>query len=406
VQTSTGAAVYENSVVYVLVHTLLAIYLAVFLVVGTLVFKANDTKPFLDTIAAIPKSVLSLCLTLWLGFRLYLLSKYGLASFNLLAVRELTDASYVDIGINTLLWYIALGSFLSFVIKASLDLRTLWNLFLVVLSSAFFIFAVVFNEMGSARRFLIQLLFLVTLVLLSKQQRLLPQPKTILTTMLFALMLFGLAEYFQQIRENHLNLPEIIPLMNQGEFIEAAVLYLTPTLESENALATLDNIQIRFGPFQVLYEITVRQVDRWAMTYGAVVIQSVLNVTPSLAVTNKEYVNADHIIAEAFDLEDVDLPTGILASLQSDFSFFGFLVAPLVIALLLRLYGKGINKTDNHILQIVFLSAAGLTASYVEEVPDAIFTNAREVCVFITIVFVFRKLASLARLGQMNAVRA
>jgi hypothetical protein len=387
IQVSIQVVVYKDNLVYLLVHVLLFLYLSLLLMVGTLAFERGDGKNFVYAIEGIPARIVFFCLSMWISFRMYLLFKYGLASFNLLATRDLIDADYTETAISTLLWYLAFGSFLTVVAKMVLNWRTLLNPWLVLPASVFFIFAVVFNELGSARRFLLLLVCLLTLVMHTRQQRILPSHRTVLVAVFCSILVLGIAEYFQQIRHNHENLPEIIPLMNQGEFVEAARLYLTPSVETGNDLATTDNLEIRTGPFQVLFAMTSSQIENATSTHGAVLGQSIINAIPSFFMSNKDYVNADQIIADAFELEDTDLPTGILASFQSDLGFFGYMAAPILFVLLLRTYGKAVVASENFMLRIVFLSVAVLTSSYLEDVPDALLSNARDVAMLILIIF-------------------
>jgi hypothetical protein len=213
-----------------------------------------------------------------------------------------------------------------------------------------------------------------------------------------SILFLGIAEYFQQIRHNHEILPDIIPLMNQGEFVEAARLYLTPTVEPANDVTISDNL--RTGPFEVLFAMTFSQIENETSTNGAVLAQSITNAVPSSLMRNKEYINADQIIADAFELEDTDLPTGILASFQSDLGFFGYLGAPILVVLLLRIYGKAVVHSENCMVRIVFLSVAVLTASYLEDVPDALLSNARDVAMLIVIIFLFGTLKHFSLNGR------
>jgi hypothetical protein len=393
----TEAAVYYDSLIYFLLHLLLLIYLTVFLLLS---INRLPSQEFFRTIRDLPIGSLAGCLWAWLAVRIWLLFTYGMASFNLLAVRDLIEASYIDTALNVFMGIIALGAFLAVVVKLGLQQRSVLHPWVIVPASVFFLFACLFNELGSARRFLLLLFFLLVLTVMSQQRNLWPTPKTILSGVLSAMVLFGMSEYYQQIRHNAENLPEVIPLINQGDIssiMEAAAIYFTPATENDNALATIDNLEIRFGPMQSLYDLTAYQVEHLKTTHGAVLAQALINAMPSFLLRNKDYVNTDHVIAEAFEMEDTDLPTGILACLQSEVAWFAYFISPALILLLIRVYSAALVKTYSIILRIVFLCMGGLTASYLEEVPDGILGNLRDVALFVVVVFALRVAAQFVR---------
>jgi hypothetical protein len=409
ISTLMGVVTYEDTLTYLLVHVLLLTYFSVFLLCSVLVLPANGTETFLAAIQKLSTSSLLICISLWLSFRIHLLFKYGVGSFNLLAMRDFVGATYFEASLITFLWHVALGAFLAYVVKIGIEFRNILNPWLLLPNGAFFIFACLFNEIQSARRFLVLLCFLLGLVILYSQRDRLPSLRTIVIVTLLGIMTLGMAEYFMKIRKNAADNPEIVSLMSQGDvasIVEAGLQYLTPTDESSESFATADNLQERTSPFQTLYAITERQLLHLTVTKGDLATQSVLNVIPSAFAPYKETINGDHIIAEAFDLPDIDLATGILASMQSEISFLGYLVTPLIMALIIRLYSNGIVRTSSPSLRIVFLSYCVLTASYVEDLPDAILENFRDATVLIVVVIVFSYFIKVIRQAAKYFVRS
>ncbi len=404
VSTWVNDASYEADI-YLLVHLLLFTYLSIYLVLVRVFSNPSDSDRLFFSIRAISTKTLVVCMSLWLFFRIYLLLKYGVASFQLLAVRQDVDASYLEASLNTLLLYLALGAFFAFVVRAGSDLRSVLNPMTALLSASVFVFVCLFSELLSSRRFMLSILILLGLVLIYRQKESVPRPRILLVVGLLGLMTVGMAEFYQQIRFN-LYEAEFIALVSQSDLLsigQAILLYFTtaPTVQHTivpvDSFATLENLQERFSPFQVLYVITARQVSELTVTGGALVAQSFHNVIPAIFLSEKENINADHIIAEVFDLEDTDLPTGILVSLQSELAWLAFLVTPVLMFLLIWMYKRLLVVTRSRTLQLVCLGLSVLTASYIEALLDAVLVNLRDLLVLIVILTLVRAIGVLLK---------
>jgi hypothetical protein len=184
-------------------------------------------------------------------------------------------------------------------------------------------------------------------------------------------------EYYQHIRVNGTD-PQVIKLFAEGDIVEGVVAYMTLP-EEDDAGVTYRNLQERPGPFEILYAITQQQVDTRRMTWGAATRQSFINVIPSAVFPEKETVNVDVILAQAFDWEVIDLPIGVLAMFQSDWSWAAYLVTPVLLAFLIQGYSMLLLWSESYLVRLLFLAVCILTTTYVEEVFDAILINARDI---------------------------
>src|SRR6185503_18578898 len=107
----------NDSSIYIFVHLLLLVYLAIYLLFAAIWSSPSETDTLFASIRSLTTKTLALSMLPWLIFRIYLLAKYGAASFQLLALRQEVDASYLETSLNTLLLYPALGAFFAYVIK-------------------------------------------------------------------------------------------------------------------------------------------------------------------------------------------------------------------------------------------------------------------------------------------------
>ena len=207
-----------------------------------------------------------------------------------------------------------------------------------------------------------------------------------------------MAEFYQQIRFNLFE-PEFLSLVNEGDIFNiprAVFVYFTlepsvqHTVVSVESFATVENLAERFSPFQVMYAISERQIANFITTNGQIVLQSFYNVIPSAFLPLKETKNADEFIAQAYDLEDTDLPTGILASFQSDTSWAAFVLTPLLMVVLIAGYKKLLLISQDSLSKLVLLGLCILTATYIEALFDAVLVNLRDLMVLLAFSMMLR----------------
>lgn len=382
VSTWTLDARYDTTT-YLLVHTLVLFYLVVVLASGVLL-----KRSVIGAIESIPNRAINVCVGLWLAFRLYLLSKYGVASFNLLAFREDVGASYWEAALISMLWYLAFGALLAFVVKAAIRPRILFTL-QVLPAVAVLIFAVLFNEVAGARRLLFVLLALGGLVAIYHHGF---RWKPLFLSVIACIPLVAAAEYYQRIRTNIVD-EQVVEAIQDGNWITALRQYIG----GEQSSSTLENLQERFSPFKVLYVITEQQLDRGTTTNGRLIAQSFENVAPALLAPNKEVRNADEQLAEAFDaLPRTDLPSGTLAMLQSDMHFLAYLISPLFITFLIWAYSR-LMLTDSPTLRIAFLGLAIGAAQSIEHLMDSLLVSARDAIVLVAFIWIARSMHVVLR---------
>jgi hypothetical protein len=78
--------------IYILVHLLLLAYLTIYLWFASILSSPSETDSLFSSIRSLTPTTLALSMIPWLVFRIYLLIKYGAASFQLLALRQEVDA--------------------------------------------------------------------------------------------------------------------------------------------------------------------------------------------------------------------------------------------------------------------------------------------------------------------------
>jgi hypothetical protein len=378
--------------IYLLVQTLLTVYLGIFLMTSA----SWEAPDVLERIRGTPYSVILVTLLPWLTFKCYLLGRYGLASFSLLAFRTQIDAFYWEAALNSLFWYFALGGFLAFVIRVASDAKAFRQLPVLMASAAVFVFASAFGEVGGARRFILTVAALGILTLVARERFL--RVRTLMTTVLILVLSLIAVEYYQHIRVNATD-PRVIALMAEGEIAEGIVAYLTLP-EDDDPTVTYRNFQERVSPFEILYAMSAQQIDGGPLLWGAATQQSFINVIPSILYPEKETINADTVLAQAFDWEPIDLPTGVLAMFQADWSWMAYLITPVLFAYVIRGYSTLLLWSDNHFVRLLFLAGTVLTATYVEEVLDAILINARDILPLVLLIGVVGLLKPTSSRGQ------
>ena len=400
----------NDSSIYIFVHLLLLVYLAIYLLFAAIWSSPSETDTLFASIRSLTTKTLALSMLPWLIFRIYLLAKYGAASFQLLALRQEVDASYLEASLNTLLLYPALGAFFAYVIKGVFDPRSLLQPLITALSLFIFLFVCLFGELLSSRRFMFSILVLIALALVYRQGAPNPilRPRILIMAGFLGLITLALAEFYQQIRFNLFE-PEFLSLVNEGDiFSIARAVFVYFTLEPSvqhtvvpvESFATVENLTERFSPFQVMYAISERQIDNPITTNGQIFFQSFYNVIPSAFLPLKETKNADEFIAQAYDLEDTDLPTGILASFQSDISWAAFVLTPLLMVMIIAGYKKLLLSSQDSLSKLVLLGLCILTATYIEALFDAVLVNLRDLVVLLAFSMILRhtrKLFSVPR---------
>lgn len=387
-----GFNIFEFLFINVLLLTYIVLFPIIYLRFN---WKFLNNKRFIEYLINVETRIISILLTAWVVFKFYLIFKYGIYSFFLLWFREEMQIPYWEVALNSLLLYPALGAFFVLLAKAVYRIKFLFNPFVLIPALFFFLFTVIFNEIAGSRRFVVFLGFWIVLVYLYKT-KLKFNLKLIVFLILFGGLSLAFAQYFQLIRENTFD-PNIQTLLYSdapGDVLLAIQTILTEP--NKYYASTEENLQTRFSPFIVLYSINHSQFTTFTFTYGKLLKQSVENVLPAILVPGKEYINADDIICETYHYPKDDLPSGVLASLQSDFFLFGFFIAPFIYFWFFYFYNFMINKYYTKSKFIVLTSFAMLifTSLYTESLIDSMLVNIRD---FATLLFIYFVIVSSKR---------
>jgi hypothetical protein len=316
---------------------------------------------------------LAFWLLCWLLFKAYLYPRYGLHSFELLRVREDIGASYWEASVNRLLGFPALGALLVFLLRAARSPRTLLRPHLTGPAVAFFVLFGMTNEVAGARRFFCALLVWIAHSLAQDRAlRTRLQHLAVAGVVLLAALAFS--EYFQRIRHNLQ--PELgTPV---GDPLTDVIGLLVPG--SDETGQTLLNLQVREHPFDVLYRVTEAQVAHGKGTGGALVAQAWADTMPAALHPGKGFVDHDVILAGAYGLAGSDIAAVPLVSLQSDFSWMGCLLAPLLYLLFLWVYcwKQARPPGGSGLVALSAAAAAFLTVFRVEDGLESLFVTFRD----------------------------
>ena len=368
--------------VYFIVHTLVMFYLLTMILIG--VKYKNRSNNLIEEISRIPYSSIVSSISAWLIFHIYIIRAYGLAGLNLYSYRIEIGAPYWVLMVNSYLWYFAFGGFLVFIIRMSVKPLSVLKPLAILSASAFFLFAVIFNEVQSARRFLLMIGVLFVLIAFYRYGR-----RAFLYRLAVLIPLIFVGEYWQLIRKNISN-PEFIYAVEDKEYSSAMLIYLDPTRGIETR-STIEGLSDRLSPFSILYSVSAQQLEDGTLTYGKILSRSLLNVVPALLVSNKETINADQQLAQAFKaLPDDDIASGLLVVVQADFGPLAYGLVPLLISFLILAYAGRITHHKYSGLKILFLALAIGTAQIIEELPDALLVNIRDMLAIITIIYSFK----------------
>lgn len=333
-----------------------------------------------------PKHVF-LVLGVWLAFKTYLVVKYGEVGFNILATRQAIGADVLDVALNSMLTYPAVGGFVVLLIRWGwgLDRR---NLLAIALAFGFLLLYVLTGEVSGVRRFIIALSVIV-LLSMGYARGFRVSAKQALWLVVLAGVVAMLSQFYLNVRGN-LSDRRVQVLMRSGEpsaIAEGFQLLFDPNLRGSPA-SLRENLQERYSPFTVVYDITFLQLDSSRSTNGQIWAQSFANAVPFFLVPDKQNVNADQILASVFGFPLVDLPAGVLALSQAEFSFPGILLAPGPY-LLMFLWGYILLRSRNPLVLLAAIGTITLGAAAVEEVFDTFIVALRDLLVIVCLAKAF-----------------
>ena len=347
---------------------LLLAYMVVFRVGAALIIRSDGVA---DTVIAFAEQVpirsIAVWLLVWLTVKAYLVWRYGpLVAFQMITLAKVSGVPYADEMLSCLVIYPALGSIFVYIIQIGCDPAKLLTPITVLALPVAAIF-ILTGEVGGARRFAALLAVVFALTFVSKR-RFEVSPKTVAGGFGLGLLVLAFAGYYQRIRTNA---PEVFaeslhrPL-SSFSYLELGEALLIPTDHNDvsNAVALRQNLEQRDPPFDVLYRITeVQTRDYGRLALGRLLRQTLINVTPSPFLADKKYVDADDILSDLYSFGHEDLDTTILAELQAEMHFLGYLVTPL---LYLALLGMFLRLLDSRAagLPLIGLSTIACAVSF------------------------------------------
>lgn len=331
--------------IYIASHIIWVIYSWLFcfgLVLGRKIFA--DRKLF-DLAVATRDGWLIAAFLSWVGFKIYLISIYGVNAFS--TYRSLGGAE--GLNFKFAWWETAIGSYLaSFAVGAcvvymvkAISIPGYWKKLQVSVSLLAFIlpYLVALESNIGSRRFILLMVIIGNIVLLSRRKIGLGilRPKQLFRYSLLGLFVIGFSYYYQSVRSNYFDF-EISSRLTSGnvaETIQGVGLVLIPKFDDD--IASEKSEMLREGPFELTQEVVNALVNNeTGILAGEITAAAVATVIPRVIAGEGKIVRkTDDILAERFSLWPssdfliLDLPTSLPTIFFADLGLFGVLIAPL-----------------------------------------------------------------------------
>jgi hypothetical protein len=335
---------------------------------------ADDVLRIVNTISV---RYITYIIIIWTIFKIYLISKYGIQAMSALTFREDIGVSYLEILIDSLLTYPAVGAFFIYVIKLAYEPKKNFNLFTLMLWLLFLIVYGLFP--GGARRFIAFIALMYLFFYFHKKDYTIGSFKNIVAPIIVVVVILLAFEGYQEVR-NNLDI-------STGQEISISQAYKLLTTTSDDYQSLDENLEERPSPYPLIYEITTEQLDGIKLANGAIFTQSLLNVIPSIIFRNKQYINIDNVLADVFNFPPVDLCTTLVVLMQSELWLFGYILAPLVMVVLFRSGTIAIFRCEEYpALSLSLLGFVLLTAFQIETTLDTIINGIRDLALLFVVV--------------------
>jgi len=374
-------------VYYLLAHLSIFLYLVIF-VLSMLCLKGLRLLPpqerFFKSATHIKDSWLIAAFFGWLLIKAYLVTKYGVSAFSLFKQMAGKDiilhyTAWWETPLEGYLRAFAMGASVVYVVKA-VSVRGYWKGHWAV-SLAFVLFVSInvgtHSSIIGPRRFM---LMLVLIGLVTAAWREGKQTTRYLLTrwhrvLIAGLMLFGLAAYYQSIRNNFFQ-PEIANKLLSGNLVTFASGIgqgMVPISKRERV--SKDAKMFRSGPLEAIYLVIERRNEESLGTGGDITANALRMITPRIITAkNKEDINADDFLEKDMSITPAgpylvsDVATSLIAIFMADFGFIGVLIAPMVMAfsfvVFLHVPRKGL--LSHPLMVLFFFSALLIIAANVE----------------------------------------
>lgn len=340
---------------YLLAQISILLYLVIF-TFGLLWLRTKHLIPsqerFFNSAVNIGDSWLIAAFCGWFLIKAYLVTKYGVSAFSLFRQMAGKDAvlhyyAWWETPLEMYLRAFAVGASVVYVIKAALIhryWRTHWRL-----SSVFLFFMSVYigthSSIVGPRRFMILLVLIGLVSIAWKKGETVKRFFSIQwrTVIVSALILLGLALYYQSVRNNFFQpiIAEKLLSGNPVTFLEGMAQGLVPIANSNDHQTKF----LRTGPFTVIYQVIERRGDDNRGTGGAITANAFRMVMPRIIYgSDKKDLNVNDFFENEMDITArwpyivSDIAGSLLAIFMADFGFFGVLIAPMVMLFWLAVF--------------------------------------------------------------------
>lgn len=349
-------------------NMLILVYIFIFLLMTKYV-KVMSFEEFEKVISEFSPRYLHAVLLIYLAFKAYLISKYNLLAANLLANDSILGAHFLEVLLDTLLTYPALGAFFLIIARMSFNFRANFKVISLILCTNFALFHSVVP--GGARRFAASVILFCIFIIFRKRRNL-HWLKAISVLTACIVMFFAFSVGYQKIRGNFELTHKVT---NIDKLVDISTMIFLPTAHY-NQLR--ENFIERESPYKLFYKITYHQMRDLKIANGLIFSQSFYNAIPEVLLQEKGYLNIDTELSAMYGLNKKDLGPTMISILQSELSFIAYVVSPIVYLLLFKALTLVVSNVRNAALfKLSILGLLFLLVFNVETSLTAIITGIR-----------------------------
>ena len=273
-------------------------------------------------------------LGLWLTVKTLLYAWYGNDVLAALDERVSGGVPRALVDLDRFLFCIAWGAYYSCVIRIRpRDMFSLRGILLIL----FLIGNLFLENSGAGKRLLISTGVLIAYF------RAGTDTLTVRKAIAWGLLVCGIvagSSYYEKVRSNFAELVRASPsrgAVRWTEFIEAFI------PRSEHDLAA--DLRTRDAPIELLYSLSMRQIEEDRAAGGKVATQVLANLVPG-GIGDKQFEDDDTEIGEAFNFSEDDLATTVVAVIQSEIWVAAYVLTPALYVFLFWLYCYFLSSRD------------------------------------------------------------
>ncbi len=374
-----------NPGIFLLVNMLLLLYMALLAWLGRINYSpARD--PIIAAVQQFHPHQIFLFLIPWILFRIHLIAKYGIFGGLLPSHRQLIGATYLELAIDVLFTYAALGGFFAYAVKLGYDFRRSFKCSVSFVWVSWFLLYLVTGPPQGGRRFTLTAILAVLLPVIYRSDFRI-RIRTVIVMGLGVVAAIVSTEFYQMIRPVQGYVKQFQTEGTLGTPAVSSILLALATPQQEGYSPLVENLKERPTLVSFLYMMTSRQLEDLKLAHGSLMRQALYNAVPAILLASKEAVNSDEILARLFDIDPIDYPAGILAEFQAEFFIAAYLLTPLLYLGVLVLYGKVLPRhySRSDLFRVCVIGASFLTAMYVEDLLPTVLVNIRDLLVIWTL---------------------